>query len=209
MNFEEQLSDERARRVRNLSNVRALYSSARPETLQKVGGQALIVLCYAHWEGYFNFCVELYVEYVNNLGRIISEINPALLACEIEPHLSSLKDKNFKIEHRPGFAREVSQVMGCRKITQNVSLLKAASNLDFNRLRICLDTLEICESKFLPYRNFIAHQLVKWRHQVAHGDEPDLGESDLLEHSHKTEKLLLVVSECFDDKLRSFSREPI
>lgn len=203
MNFEKQLSDERARRVKSLSNTRSLYLGSS-ETLRDVGGQAIIVLCYAHWEGYFNFCVERYIEYVNSLGRRIVDVNPALLACEIEPHIVSLKDRNFRIELRPNFARKVFSLMACQTISQNVPLLKAASNLDFDRLRACLDALEISEARFLPHRNFIVHELVKWRHQVAHGDEPALGSADFLAHSHRTEELLLITKESFEDKLRTF-----
>lgn len=203
MDFERILSEERSRRVRGLSNSRALYINS-PENLKEVGGQSLIVLCYAHWEGYFNYCVELYVKYVNGLDRLIRQINPSLLACEIEPYLLSLRDRNFKVNLRTEFARNMSKVMECRKITRSTSILKAASNLNFERLRACLDSLDIPEERFLPHRNFIEHELVKWRHQVAHGDEPILGEVDLVGHSHKSEELLLLTKEVFEDKLTSF-----
>lgn len=202
MDFERILSEERSRRVRGLSNSRALYITS-PENLREVGEQSLIVLCYAHWEGYFNYCVDLYINYVNGLDKLIRQINPSLLACEIEPYLLSMRDRNFKMTLRPEFARKMSSVMECRKITQNTSILKAASNLDFERLRVCLDSLSLPEQRFLPYRNFIQHELVKWRHQVAHGDDPVLEEVDLVSHSHKAEELLLLTKEIFEDKLTS------
>lgn len=203
IDFEKIASTERARRVRSLSNSRALYMNAA-DALEETAAQSLIVMCYAHWEGYFNFCVDRYVEAVNELGKEIVQLNSALLACEIDSHLMSLKDRNFRIDARPDFARKVFDISGCKKITKGTSILKAASNLDFDRLRNCLDALDVDEARLLPHRNFIVHELVKWRHQVAHGDEPELKEADLVEHSRRTEDLLTIVLEIFSDRVVKF-----
>lgn len=151
--------------------------------------------------GFFNFCVDVYIKYVNNLGQLIAHVNPALLSCEIDPHLESLRDRKFGVGLRPDFARNVYALVSSARAINNSSLLKAASNLDFARLRVCLAALDIPEKEFLPYRNFISHELVKWRHQVAHGDEPALGSADLISHSHRTEDLLLIVKERFEDRM--------
>lgn len=203
MDFESVASAERVRRVKSLSNSRALYVSAA-DALAETAAQSLIVMCYAHWEGYFNFCVELYIEAVNLAGKEIIQLNPALLACEIDPFLMSLKDRNFRIEARPDFARKVFGVSGPKTISSDISILKAASNLDFKRLRVCLDTLDVDNSRLLPHENFIKHQLVKWRHQVAHGDEPELEEADLVGHSIRTEDLLAIILEIFSDRVARF-----
>ena len=203
MSFERTLSEERARRLRSLSNVRALYLGS-PDSLREAGGQAMVVMCYAHWEGYFNFCVDRYIDYVNSLNKALVDINPALLACEIEPHINSLKDRNFRRELRPEFARNVVGLMECKSISQNQSLLKAASNLNFGRLQSCLNALDISDKEFFQHRNFIVHELVKWRHQVAHGDDPRLDTADLIAHSHKTEDLLLLMKESFEDRVSTF-----
>lgn len=203
IDFESIASIERARRARSLSDSRALYASAA-EALEDTAARSLIVMCYAHWEGFFNFCVDSYVRAINQAGKEIVHQNPALLACEIDPHLMSLKDRNFPINARPDFARKVFGISGCKEITQGTSILKAASNLDFIRLRACLDALDVDEARLLPYRNFIVHELVKWRHQVAHGDEPELEQADLVEHSHRTEELLTIVLEIFSDRVARF-----
>jgi hypothetical protein len=203
MRFEDELSAERAKRVVSLSNSRALYITSS-ETLRDVGAKSLIVMCYAHWEGFFNFCVDRYVDYVNSLNREIILVRPELLACEVDPHLMSLKDRNFRIELRGKFARAMFDLQSCSKIVNGKPLLKAASNLDFDRLRDCLTMLGVAEDRFLPHRNFIAHELVKWRHQVAHRDEPTLDSADLLAHSHRTEELLVILSESFSDTILGF-----
>ncbi|WP_430522995.1 MAE_28990/MAE_18760 family HEPN-like nuclease [Ponticoccus litoralis] len=201
--FETIASNERARRARSLSNSRALFIGAT-EPLKEVAAQSLIVMCYAHWEGFFNYCVDLYIKAVNSAGKNISQINPALLACEIEPHLMSLRDRNFRIDARPDFARQVFALSDHTKITSDHSILKAASNLDFKRLRNCLSALDVDEGRLLQHQNFIVHELVKWRHQVAHGDEPDLGSADLIAHSHRAEELLIIVLEVFSDRVARF-----
>lgn len=203
IDFENIASTERARRARSLSNSRALYVNS-VEALEEIAAQSLIVMCYAHWEGFFNFCVDLYVQAINQIGKEIIQLNPALLACEIDPHLMSLKDRNFRIDARPDFARKVFSISGCKEITKGISILKAASNLDFNRLRSCLDALDVDETRLLPHQNFIVHELVKWRHQVAHGDEPELEEADLVEHSRRTEELLTILLEIFSDRVARF-----
>lgn len=203
IDFERIAATERARRTKSLSNSRALYLSSA-ETLEEIAAQSLIVMCYAHWEGFFNFCVDLYVRAINEAGKEIIQLNPALLACEIDSHLMSLRDKNFNIEARPDFARKIFGTVGCKEITRGTSLLKSASNLDFNRLKTCLDALDVDENRLLPHRNFIVHELVKWRHQVAHGDEPELEQANLVEHSHHTEELLTIVLEIFSDRISRF-----
>lgn len=202
-NFESRASSERARRARSLSNSRALYVGAA-EPLREVAAQSLIVMSCAHWEGFFNFCVDLYIDAVNAAEKNIAQINPALLACEIDPHLMSLRDRNFRIDARPDFARQVFALSDHKKITSDHSILKAASNLDFKRLRNCLKALDVDESRLLRYQNFIVHELVKWRHQVAHGDEPDLSTADLIAHSHRAEELLIIVLEIFSDRVARF-----
>ncbi len=203
MDFERIASNERARRARSLSNSRALYAGAG-ETLREIAAQSLIVMCYAHWEGFFNFCVDLYIEAVNDAGKEIVQLNPALLACEIEPHLMSLRDRNFRIDARPDFARQVLALSNYKRIGSDHSILKAASNLDFSRLRSCLNALDVDEHRLLSHQNFIVHELVKWRHQVAHGDDPDLRTADLINHSHRAEELLTIVLEIFSDRVARF-----
>ncbi|WP_461474371.1 MAE_28990/MAE_18760 family HEPN-like nuclease [Pararhodobacter aggregans] len=152
----------------------------------------------------FNFCVDLYIDAVNDAGKEIVQLNSALLACEIEPYLMSLRDRNFRIEARPDFARQVFALSDYKKIISDHSILKSASNLDFNRLRNCLNALDVDERRLLPHRNFIMHELVKWRHQVAHGDDPDLSAADLINHSHRAEELLIIVLEIFSDRVARF-----
>lgn len=204
MDFEKTLSEERSRRVKSLSNSRALYIGSRAP-LKEAGGQALIVLSYAHWEGFFNFCVDTYVAYLNSLKKRVVDLNPALWACAIEPHLSSLKDRGFRMDLRPEFARNIYATINLTEVSRGISIFKSASNLDYARLKICLDALGIDEQAFVAHQNFIIHELVKWRHQVAHGDDPVLGKADLVAHSHRTELLLLILKESFEDKLRSFT----
>jgi hypothetical protein len=188
-----------------LSNVRVLYTRA-DETLKDVAAQALIVLCYASWEGYFNFCADVYISHVNSLSCPLVRVNPALLACVIDRHLDSLKDRNFRPEHKPRFARDVYRETQAMSVEGNIGLLKAASNLDYDRLAICLDALDVDITRFAEHQNFIKHELVKWRHQVAHGDEPDLSQSDLILHSERTEHLLSIMGEAFEDTLLRITR---
>jgi hypothetical protein len=204
-NFSSSLALERARRARALSDVRVLYARA-DDQLKHVAAQAVIVLCYASWEGYFNFCADVYISHVNSLRRPLVELNPALLACVIDRHLESLKDRDFRPEHKPSFARSVYSEAQALAVEGNTGLLKAASNLDYDRLSICLDALDVDACRFVKHQNFIKHELVKWRHQVAHGDEPDLSQSDLLAHSERTEELLSIMGEAFEDSLLRISR---
>lgn len=113
--FETELATERVRRVRELSNARLLFIDAS-NSLKVAASHGLIVLCYAHWEGYYNFCTRVYVRYINSLGVRTLDINPALLACEIDPFLDSLRSKDFKVQHRPKFARDVYSKVETRKL---------------------------------------------------------------------------------------------
>ncbi|WP_374302985.1 MAE_28990/MAE_18760 family HEPN-like nuclease [Paracoccus sp. (in: a-proteobacteria)] len=63
--FDDRIGLERVRRVRELSDARSLYISAA-DAHKQVASHALIVLCYAQWEGYLNYCVR-------NLIRIVNE----------------------------------------------------------------------------------------------------------------------------------------
>ena len=61
--FSEQITQDRAWRLREISDLKAAIDKA-DESLRRVLLRALVTVCYAHWEGYVRFAARKYLEHV-------------------------------------------------------------------------------------------------------------------------------------------------
>jgi hypothetical protein len=203
MNATEKITQERIRRAQDLSNARALMHGCAPNLL-RVAERSLIVLCYANWEGFFNFCVETLIEEVNRLKVDLRREYPSLLAGSINPFVQSYIDRGAEVQHLPVLAKNVALAVEQTHVDRSsIKFFQAASNLDFDRITVCFESLGLNISLISHHKSFINRELVGWRHSVAHGSEPNLDKADLVKHSNTTADLLLMLSNAFDDRIIS------
>jgi hypothetical protein len=87
------------------------------------------------------------------------------------------------------------------------TVILSKSNLDFSKLRHNFNILGFDITPFQQHRLRIDNELVKWRHQVAHGDSPDLSAVDLDNHIAFTQKAMLLLADTFQSSISTVISE--
>ena len=76
--FFDEIDNNRARRIRELSEIKQRFSGDSDPL--GIGSKAVVVLTYAHWEGFYNDCVKSYVDFLRENGGLMRDIDWMMLA---------------------------------------------------------------------------------------------------------------------------------
>ena len=191
--FFDEIDDNRSRRARELSEIKFRFSTF----YDAVGSKAVVVLTYAHWEGFYNDCVRSYVEFLKANGGRMRDADWMMLAGAFVGNFQSLLDRRHSHQARREFIEQMQTQIDCGYDAFSEEVVLARSNLDFNKLRDNYQILNFDISEIEGYRLRLNLELVLWRHQVAHGDQPDLSRLDIANHVDLTSTLLLIVADHF------------
>lgn len=192
----------RTRRALELSEVKRLFSAnvASTDPLG-VNSKALIVLCYAAWEGFYNDCVDVYFQFLRENGHMISSVNWKLLIGVLDADFDSLRSRNHSFNAKTDFICKIAEKMKVDFSQFERSALKAQSNLNWEKLERNFKVLEFDLNRFQKSRNKIQHELVQWRHQIAHGDSPELSSFDAENHVDFVQDILVSLSDIFQESI--------
>lgn len=193
--FFDEIDINRSRRIRELSEIKQRFSGGADAF--GIGSKAVVVLTYAHWEGFYNDCVEAYVEFLKANGGRIRDNDWMMLAGALVNELQSLNDRRHSHDARSDFVEILRTVVDCEYSKFEMEVVEARSNLDFPKLRGNYRILNFDISRLQTYRLRIDREVVAWRHQVAHGDQPDLSELDIDQHVDLVAMLLLIIADQF------------
>ncbi|MCQ6260705.1 MAE_28990/MAE_18760 family HEPN-like nuclease [Alcanivorax sp. MM125-6] len=197
----EQVDALRLNRARELSELKVRMTEAGKYSKYGVHSKALIVLAYASWEGFYNECVQCFVDALKKSDKKVGDVSWALLVGLLKPNFQRLRDRNHSSEAESQFVNDLRSVIN-RDFTEfDANVISSRSNLDFKKLQQNFDILGFDLSPFQRYRIRINKELVGWRHSVAHGDEPDLSSVDLRHHVKLTQHLLLLLSDTFQENI--------
>ncbi|MDJ0932605.1 MAE_28990/MAE_18760 family HEPN-like nuclease [Breoghania sp.] len=152
----------------------SLYALSESPVLLEVASRSVVVLCYAEWEGFYNECVEYFIEFLKE--------NSLLSRVELIESVLEILDADFE------------------RFEKN--FVKSKFNLNFSKLEINFSIIGLEIVRLKIYRNRINKDLVLWRHKIAHGDAPDLSLLDARSHVHFTSNLLLEISDIFQQKMQ-------
>jgi MAE_28990/MAE_18760-like HEPN len=104
--FSEQITQDRAWRLREISDLKAAIVKA-DQSLRRVLLRALVTVCYAHWEGYVRFAARKYLEHIA-LGRFLySDLDRQFLRNYFLPRLSALSASRTSLAERCAFIDDV------------------------------------------------------------------------------------------------------
>src|SRR5208282_6399087 len=84
----------RIRRVKELSEIKRRFGSDHTTDPSGVSSKAAVVLTYANWEGFYNECLQTYMEFLRERGKKVRETDWMLLVCAFHREFESLRDKN-------------------------------------------------------------------------------------------------------------------
>lgn len=161
--------------------------------------RAAMVLSYAHWEGFFNECVEVVLDAIKEDELDVSQAAPGVVALFLSSEFDSLANKKINDDNLIAFLN-AQQLKSDTFVSGADACARAASsrsNLDWKRLSAVFGLFGYSWLALNDERIFIQHKLAKLRHEIAHGSAPRLRRLNALEHLDKTEDLLNEVSEYF------------
>jgi len=195
-----ELDTVRVRRARELSEIKFRFSGSGYDAFG-LNSKAAVVLAYAHWEGFYNDCVSIYLQFLKEKDVRIQDVNWSMLSGALSSALDGLRDRNHTSAARCDFVEALSGLIERNFDKFDEKVISARSNLNFDKLQENFRVLNFNLLPFQRFRNKINKEVVGWRHSVAHGDAPDLSEMSISDHVDLTASLLLAMSDHFQDAI--------
>lgn len=191
----------RVQRVKELSEIKRTFVAASATDPLSIGSKAVVVLTYANWEGFYNECVRIYLDFLGEIKTKVAEAGWLMLIGALSSDFDALRSRNHSPEGRREFVAQLQTRLACGFEAFDRKVVMARSNLDFTRLTGNLTLLNFDYSVFQPSRIRLNKELVGWRHGVAHGDPPDLSAVNVSDHVDFAAGLMLVVSDLFQNAI--------
>ncbi len=195
--FFDAIDSARVQRAKELSEIKRTFLSMAGTDPLAIGSKSVVVLSYAAWEGFYNECVGIYLDFLKHSGVKVADASWLLLAGAMSADFKSLRDRHHSDTARREFVEQLKHRLICDFDNFDRSVVMARSNLDFRKLSSNFLLLALEVTPFQASRLRIDKELVGWRHGVAHGDPPDLTTVDAMSHIDFTSELLLIVADSF------------
>ena len=155
--------------------------------------KTLVVMLYAHFEGFFKDCMECYIHYVNSSEIKLKMFTDAIIAASLNKEYAAFEDRNRKCRelisqppvedylHKFHRRKELTQKFMSnyleKKIRINEKIINTKSNLNYEVLQENLYILGLDYNYFQSRQNNI-NKLVRVRNGVAHGSQKEPIELD-------------------------------
>lgn len=199
--YYDEIDRARIRRIRELTEVKRIFSQLRTADPYGVQSKSVIVLSYAAWEGFWNECVQQYCQFLRDEKRVVKDSGWLMLLGVLTSDFASLRDRFHSRRARRDFVLSLNDRIGATFDVFDQEVVEARSNLDFERLRENAEVLGLDLSGFQVHRNRLDRELVAWRNAAAHGDSPELDDLDVDKHVDYVATLLMLVADQFQDAL--------
>ena len=196
-----EIDSSRARRIRELSEIKRIFRGSVVDDPFDVRSKALVVLSYAVWEGFYNECVDIYCRFLENDGKIIADVSWNMLVGALTAELNSLRDRHHSMAARLEFVDKLKTRVVSGFDAFDESVVMARSNLDFKKLQYNFRILNFEIKSIEMYRNQIDKELVGWRHGVAHGDSPQLPTVEAAQHIALVGNVMALVADAFQEAM--------
>ncbi len=148
--------------------------------------KALIVMLYAHFEGFFKDCLEIYINYINSSDKQLYEFNDSLIAAALSREYGMFENINRRCKiltsdppvenflHRFHRRKELTRIFTSSFLLNQIrideKIINTQSNLDYGVMQENLYILGLDYNYFESQKDFI-NRLVNLRNSVAHGSQ--------------------------------------
>lgn len=193
-------------RARELSELKVRMKHLRSVPRFGVRSKAVIVLSYAHWEGFYNDCVLEYITFLKESRKSVQTVSWPMLVGLLQPDFQRLRDRNHSHKAMVHFTKSLELNISKDFREFDAEVVLARSNLDFSKVRNNFEVLGLDCARLQRWRLKIDNELVGWRHGVAHGSDPDLSLVSIDEHVSFTQEMLLLLSDLFQEKITRVSQ---
>lgn len=150
--------------------------------------KTLIVMLYAHFEGFFKDCLECYIKYINSTNLTLSNYTDTIITASLNREYMAFEDSNRRCKelttvppaeeflHRYHRRRELTKKFTSnyldKKIRIDEKIINTKSNLGYSVLQENLYVLGLDYNYFADKQNTI-RKLVRLRNAVAHGSQKE------------------------------------
>jgi hypothetical protein len=153
------------------------------------------VLCYSHWEGYFNDLTHrVFIKIISNPENV-NDFRLPLLTTLTRGALDRLLNRSMSDDSIVEYLAALENCL--HRPDPSPKPLLARSNLDWYRLEKIFFAYGFSWPPLNKKRIFIQHQLCRIRHEIAHGDDPRMNRELILGHVDQTRELLDELPEFF------------
>jgi len=154
------------------NNVKTANSKNLPTALRCAS-----VLLYAHWEGFVKNSAESYLAYVKFQKLNLNQVNSNILALSLKQKITefSLTNKaTLHVQFIDFFQNSLNQ----RASFSETDSIKTQSNLNSIILKEIFATIGLDITNYDLKSNLIDKQLLKYRNDIAHGNQPPLNKQE-------------------------------
>lgn len=196
--FSEQITQDRAWRLREISDLKAAIVKA-DESLRRVLLRALVTVCYAHWEGYVRFAARKYLEHVALRRFLYCDLDRQFLRNYFLPRLAALSASRTSVAERCALIDDVLNGSAQRFSRVNDDLINTRANLNFD---VFTDICLVCcvpTQLFAHSATFVDVVLLKRRNLIAHGEDTFITIDDLDELTNETITLMRTFGDALEN----------
>lgn len=181
--LERKLNDEVEWRISEMSSLKLiLHIGNMGEEKKGLLKKYSIPAFYSIWEGYVVRALEEYINMVNSMGLSFNEIHPYLITHDIDMK-QGLKDGRVNLNTKVDFCREIKTYF---EAPLSISTrIPTKSNVNFKVINNILVNLNLEKLDERRYKHKLT-KLVKYRNDIAHGENSLLVDDDIYLELYET-----------------------
>jgi hypothetical protein len=135
------------------------------------------VLLYAHWEGFVKNSAESYLTYIKFQKLNLNQVNSNILALSLKQKISEFSMTNKATLHVQ-FIDFFQNNLNEKASFSETDSIKTQSNLNSIILKEIFATIGLDITNYDLKSNLIDKQLIKYRNDIAHGNQPPLNKQE-------------------------------
>lgn len=170
------LTADLAWRKKELTTLYNNVETANPKNLP-TALRCASVLLYAHWEGFVKNSAESYLTYIKSQRLNLNQVNSNILALSLKQKMTEFSMTNKATMHVQ-FIDYFQNNLNEKASFSETESIKTQSNLNSIILKEIFATIGLDITNYDLKSNLIDKQLLKYRNDIAHGNQPPLNKQE-------------------------------
>lgn len=170
------LTADLAWRKKELTTLYNNVATANPKNLP-TALRCASVLLYAHWEGFVKNSAESYLTYIKFQKLNLNQVNSNILALSLKQKMTEFSMTNKATMHVQ-FIDFFQNNLNEKASFSETESIKTQSNLNSIILKEIFATIGLDITNYDLKSNLIDKQLLKYRNDIAHGNQPPLNKQE-------------------------------
>lgn len=188
--FEDRLSKEKIRRKKEISELYLIVQSASSESETKYLSRALLLLIYAHWEGFIKSSTQKYLKFLKKENIPCKDLNPPLKAFYL--YIEFKKQQGSDWNKFSNAINSNDEVIFDKDISDEVS---TRSNLNTDVFKDIVSRVGLSDLNIDLKKGLIDDGLLSSRNAIAHGQMIEIELDDIVNYKELVTELLDLYSE--------------